>query len=51
MVEFDSTSIIIGAIIGLLVGIPLGWLIANLAPKGKLIERDKDGNIVAIIPA
>jgi uncharacterized membrane-anchored protein YhcB (DUF1043 family) len=50
MAEHDW--LVVGFIIGLLVGIPIGWLAAQLVtrqyPASVVFERDEQGRIVAI---
>ncbi|MHA1833694.1 MAG: hypothetical protein ACTSV7_06845 [Candidatus Baldrarchaeia archaeon] len=51
MGDLDTSSLVIGLILGLLVGIPVGWALSQLTPRGKIIERNSQGDIVAILPA
>ena len=51
----EADWLIIGLVIGLVAGIPIGWLLAQLAqaarptaPASVVFERDKEGRIVAI---
>lgn len=48
----DSDWLIAGLIIGVLIGIPLGWILAQTAvkpaPSSVVFERDKEGRISGI---
>jgi ABC-type antimicrobial peptide transport system permease subunit len=48
----DSDWLIVGLVIGVLVGIPLGWIIAQAfakqAPSSVVFERDREGRITGL---
>jgi hypothetical protein len=52
MAESDKDWLIAGLILGVLVGIPLGWIlaqaIAKQAPSSVVFERDQQGRISGI---
>ena len=50
----EETALVLGILVGLMAGIPLGWILANIVGRQQtalVLERSKEtGEITAIIP-
>jgi len=46
--DVDLGAAIALLLLGVLLGIPIGWLIALLARQGYTVQRDASGNIISV---